>query len=220
MASLSRGKLTLLAILLGAAALTFAWPAMAQEATDAGTTASPDSDSDDFDFDDLDDVEEGEGDDDVEAEEEAAEAGKYKDVEVMTVTANKREEDIQEVPVSVTALGADFVEETGLTDFQGIQKFVPNLAIIGGTDTRSTSVRIRGIGSVGTNAGIDPSVGLFIDGVYQGRAGMSMSDLMDIQGIEVLRGPQGTLYGKNTAAGAISIITKNPSDEPRRSVRS
>ena len=129
------------------------------------------------------------------------------DTEVIFVTANKREEDIQDVAVSVTALDAQFIEKSGLTEFNQIQKFVPNLSIEGGTDTRSTSMRIRGIGSVGTNAGIDPSVGLFIDGVYQGRAGMSMSDLIDVESIEVLRGPQGTLYGKNTAAGLINIRT-------------
>ncbi len=226
MASLSRGKLYSLVIslgvALGVAAQIIAMPVEAQEepaaaATEAESaageaTAAEPSDVDEFDFDDLDeDLDDEVADEDEETAEDPVEADEYKNAEIMTVTANKREENIQEVPVSVTALGADFVEETGLTDFEGIQKFVPNLAILGGTDTRSTSIRIRGIGSVGTNAGIDPSVGLFIDGVYQGRAGMSMSDLMDIQGIEVLRGPQGTLYGKNTAAGLISINTADPS---------
>ena len=105
--------------------------------------------------------------------------------EVIMVTANKREESIQQVAVSMAALSGDFVEKSGLTEFKDIQRFVPNLTIEGGTDTRSTSIRIRGIGSVGTNAGIDPSVGLFIDGIYQGRAGMSMGDLFDIEAIEV-----------------------------------
>jgi len=136
------------------------------------------------------------------------------DAEVIMVTANKREESIQAVAISMAALNADFVEKVGLTDFKDIQKFVPNLLIASGTDTRSTSIRIRGIGSVGTNAGIDPSVGLFIDGIYQGRAGMSMSDLIDIEAVEVLRGPQGSLYGKNTAAGLISVRTRRPEYEP------
>jgi iron complex outermembrane receptor protein len=133
------------------------------------------------------------------------------DVEVILVMANKRAESLQDVPISMVALDGGYLEKAGVTDFSEIQKFVPNLSIEGGTDTRSTSVRIRGIGSVGTNAGVDPSVGLFIDGVYQGRAGMSMGDLGDIEAVEVLRGPQGTLYGKNTAAGLISIRTLRPS---------
>jgi len=134
-----------------------------------------------------------------------------KDVEVILVMANKRAESLQDVPISMVALDGSYLEKAGVTEFAEIQKFVPNLSIEGGTDTRSTSVRIRGIGSVGTNAGVDPSVGLFIDGVYQGRAGMSMGDLADIGAVEVLRGPQGTLYGKNTAAGLISIRTLRPS---------
>ena len=146
----------------------------------------------------------------AEAAAEELEAGALGGVERITVTATKREESFQDVPISMSALDSSFIEESGLTDFTGIQKFVPNMSISGGTDTRSTTIRIRGIGSTGTNAGIDPSVGLFIDGIYQGRAGMSMSDLVDIERVEVLRGPQGTLYGKNTAAGLVHIITKRP----------
>ncbi len=130
----------------------------------------------------------------------------------VVITATKRAEAIQDVPISVTALSGAFLEETGVTEFGQLQQFVPNLQILPVTDSRSTSIRIRGIGSTGTNAGIDPSVGVFIDGIYQGRAGMSVSDLVDIERIEVLRGPQGTLYGKNTAAGAINIHTRNPGD--------
>jgi iron complex outermembrane receptor protein len=113
----------------------------------------------------------------------------------------------------MTALSGETLRDAGVTTFNELQNFVPNLEIIPVTDTRSTSIRIRGIGSVGSNAGIDPSVGVFIDGVYQGRAGMSVGDLLDIERVEVLRGPQGTLYGKNTAAGAINIITRDPDFE-------
>jgi iron complex outermembrane receptor protein len=134
-------------------------------------------------------------------------------LEEILVTANRRVETLQEVPMSVSAFGSDFFKDTGVTNLAGLEQYTPSLKITPGTDSRSTSIRIRGIGSVGTNVGIDPSVGMFIDGVYQGRAGMSVGDLVDIERIEVLRGPQGTLYGKNTAAGAISIITKAPSYE-------
>ena len=135
------------------------------------------------------------------------------DVEEITVTATKRSQNIQDVPISITALGSQTILDAGITRFTELQQFVPNLQIRPVTDTRSTSIRIRGIGSVGNNAGIDPSVGVFIDGVYQGRAGMSVSDLLDIERVEVLRGPQGTLYGKNTAAGAINVVTKRPGNE-------
>ena len=133
-------------------------------------------------------------------------------LEEVLVTASRRVENLQDVAMSVSAYSADFLKDTGVNQLADLEQYTPNLMITPGSDSRSTSVRIRGIGSVGTNIGIDPSVGMFIDGVYQGRAGMSISDLIDVQRIEVLRGPQGTLYGKNTAAGAISIITELPSD--------
>lgn len=134
-------------------------------------------------------------------------------LEEVVVTANRRVESIQEVPMSVTAFTSEFFRDSGVTNLSDLEQYTPSLKITPGTDSSSQSIRIRGIGSVGTNAGIDPSVGVFIDGVYQGRAGMSIGDLMDIERVEILRGPQGTLYGKNTAAGAISIITKTPSTE-------
>ncbi|MFT4823718.1 MAG: iron complex outermembrane receptor protein [Halioglobus sp.] len=134
-------------------------------------------------------------------------------LEEVIVTANRHAQNLQEVAISVTAFTADFFQDTGVTDLAGLEQYTPNLKITPGADSRSTSIRIRGIGSVGSNSGIDPSVGMFIDGVYQGRAGMSIGDLIDIERVEILRGPQGTLYGKNTAAGAISIITLKPAPE-------
>lgn len=135
-------------------------------------------------------------------------------IEQLYVTATKREESLQDVPISMAALDASFLENSGTTKFGQLQQYVPNLRINPITDTRGTIIRIRGIGSVGNNSGIDPSVGVFIDGVYQGRAGMSVGDLLDVERVEVLRGPQGTLYGKNTAAGLIHVISKRPSYEP------
>ncbi|GMG88400.1 TonB-dependent receptor [Biformimicrobium ophioploci] len=140
-----------------------------------------------------------------------SQSGSEPSIEHIIVTANKREQDIQEVPMSVSAFDKNFFKDSGQTDFYALEQYTPSLKIQSGPDTRTTSIRIRGIGSAGSNAGIDPSVGVFIDGVYQGRAGMNISDLVDIERIEVLRGPQGTLYGKNTAAGAINVITSKPS---------
>lgn len=129
------------------------------------------------------------------------------------VTATKREEKLRDVPISVSAYDQDFIEDAGLKGLTELEDYTPGLSIKTGTGSRATTLRIRGIGSPGSNSGIDPSVGTFIDGVYQGRAGMSLIDLVDIERVEVLRGPQGTLYGKNTAAGAINILTNRPSLE-------
>jgi iron complex outermembrane receptor protein len=134
-------------------------------------------------------------------------------LEEVVVTANRREQSMQEVPMSVSAFTSDFFKDTGVKNLSDLEQYTPSLKITPGTDSSAVSIRIRGIGSIGSNVGIDPSVGMFIDGVYQGRAGMSVGDLVDIERVEVLRGPQGTLYGKNTAAGAISILTMKPSTE-------
>ena len=134
-------------------------------------------------------------------------------LEEVIVTATRRTERLQDVPMSVSAFGSDFLQDSGINDLANLDQYTPNLKITPGQSTRATSFRIRGIGSVGSNSGIDPSVGIFLDGVYQGRAGMSIGDLVDVERVEVLRGPQGTLYGKNTAAGALSVITKRPTSE-------
>ncbi len=95
-------------------------------------------------------------------------------LEEVIVTANRRQQSIQEVPMSVTAFTGQFFKDSGVTNLAGLEQYTPSLKITEGTDSNSTSIRIRGIGSVGTNVGIDPSVELFIDGVYQGCAGMSI----------------------------------------------
>jgi iron complex outermembrane receptor protein len=131
-------------------------------------------------------------------------------LEEVIVTASRRTERLQDVAMSVSAFGSDFLKDSGINDLTRLDEYTPNLKVTPGTSASATSFKIRGIGSSGSNAGIDPSVGIFLDGVYQGRAGMSISDLVDVERVEVLRGPQGTLYGKNTAAGALSVITKRP----------
>ena len=137
-------------------------------------------------------------------------ASKSPVLEEVLVTATRRVESLQDVAMSVSAFSEQFLQDSGVTQLTELGQYTPNLRITTATDSRSTSIRIRGIGSVGSNSGVDPSVGLFIDGVYQGRSGMSIGDLVDVRQVEVLRGPQGTLYGKNTSAGAISILTNTP----------
>jgi len=146
------------------------------------------------------------------SEEEADEtpARKTPGAETIIVTSQKREADVQTVPISVTALTESFIDDSGLTQFDQIELYAPNVQIDTAESSRNTTIRIRGIGSIGFNAGIDPAVGIFVDGVYLSRPGQSIGDIFDVQRIEVLRGPQGTLFGKNTAAGAISLVTNDP----------
>jgi iron complex outermembrane receptor protein len=131
-------------------------------------------------------------------------------LEEVLITATRQVENLQDVPLAVSAFSESFFFDSGVRQLSSLDEYTPNLLISEGTDSRSTAIRIRGIGSVGSNSGVDPSVGVFIDGIYQGRAGMSIADLVDVTRVEVLRGPQGTLYGKNTSAGAINVYTNNP----------
>lgn len=125
------------------------------------------------------------------------------------VTATKRAENIQDVPISITAYSAEFIEKSGVDDIHDIALYSPNFTIGNSSQLINTRIAIRGVGSVG-NAGIEPSVGVFIDGVYYPRPGSTIGNLVDIQSFEVLRGPQGTLFGRNTPMGALNITTKDP----------
>ncbi|WP_371395890.1 TonB-dependent receptor [Fretibacter rubidus] len=126
------------------------------------------------------------------------------------VTATKRAESIQDVPISISAYGAEFIEDSGVQDIRDIALYSPNFTISSSSQLSNNRIAIRGVGSVG-NAGIEPSVGVFIDGIYYPRPGAVIGNLMDIQAVEVLRGPQGTLFGRNTPMGALNVRTKDPS---------
>ncbi|MGA0605973.1 TonB-dependent receptor [Phenylobacterium sp. VNQ135] len=140
-------------------------------------------------------------------------------VEEVVVTAQKRAENIQDVPLSVSAYGADMIERAGVQNLQDLATRVPNLNIDASNNLRNTSVAIRGIGSSGSNPGVEPSVGVFLDGVYQPSGGMVQGELLDIASVEVLRGPQGTLYGRNTPVGALNITTQAPRRNPEAKIR-
>ncbi|MBL8773002.1 MAG: TonB-dependent receptor [Phenylobacterium sp.] len=132
------------------------------------------------------------------------------EVETLIVTANKRAENIQDVPMSVTAVSGEFLEKTGVANVTELARFIPSVSISQSNNNRNTTVFVRGIGTSGTNPGIESSVGIFIDGVYILAAGPIQGNLQDISTVEVLRGPQGTLYGRNTPVGAINITSREP----------
>ncbi|MGB5246206.1 MAG: TonB-dependent receptor [Woeseia sp.] len=131
-------------------------------------------------------------------------------IEEVIVTATKRAENIQDVPVSVAAVSAEQMDKMGLMDMEDLSLLVPNFEINSGAIL--PNLYIRGLGG-GTSHSIEQSAGRFVDEVYISRAAINFHPFMDISGVEVLRGPQGTLFGKNTAAGALIIRTADPSDE-------
>jgi len=134
-------------------------------------------------------------------------------LEEVIVTATKRAESLQDIPVSVNAFTSETIQEAGISNAGDLAIMTPALNINVNQSPFNARMTIRGIGTAQTDPALEPSVGLFVDGVFLGRSGLGMADLTDIERIEVLQGPQGTLYGKNTNAGAISVITKRPNFE-------
>ena len=135
-------------------------------------------------------------------------------VEEIVVSARKRDEFLEDTPVSVTALGADTLREVGVTQLSDIQDLVPNLQFRSGRNGITAGVQIRGIGTASPELAFDPGVGIYVDGVYLPRAFGQIVDVIDVEQIEVLRGPQGTLFGKNTVGGAINLTTVKPQPVP------
>jgi iron complex outermembrane receptor protein len=131
-------------------------------------------------------------------------------LEEVMVTAQKRVESLQDVPISVAAVSGEQIEDQGLVSLEAISASIPTLHI--GEAQIGEQLFIRGIGS-GVNAGFEQSVGTFVDGIYYGRGRSSRNALFDVERVEVLKGPQGTLFGKNTIAGALNITTAKPTDD-------
>lgn len=142
-----------------------------------------------------------------------AAAQESRSVDVITVTAQKREQGIQDVPVAVTAYNEELLLNAGVHDLKDLAIISPGLNVTSTTSEFVTTARIRGIGTVGDNPGLESSVGIVIDGVPRARNGVGFNDLGELERIEVLRGPQGTLFGANTTAGIINIVTKRPEFE-------
>jgi iron complex outermembrane receptor protein len=133
--------------------------------------------------------------------------------EEIIVTATKREQTLQDVPISVAVTGQQTLEKAQIRDLIDLQSVVPSLKVAQLNAVGQTNFIIRGFGNGNGNDGIESSVGVFIDGVYRSRSGSALDDLPEVERIEVLRGPQSTLFGKNVSAGAISIVTKQPAFE-------
>jgi iron complex outermembrane receptor protein len=134
-------------------------------------------------------------------------------IEEIVVTATKREENVQDVPVAVTVLSSQTIENQNAVGFEGLQALIPSASFRKGNTTRNSSVIIRGLGTISFSTAAEPSVSTVVDGVVLGRSGQAFGDLYELERMEVLRGPQGTLFGKNASAGVVNITTKRPTDE-------
>jgi outer membrane receptor protein involved in Fe transport len=134
-------------------------------------------------------------------------------LETITVTAQKRAQNLQEVPVSVTAFTGDEMAEAVIKDMYDLQTNVPGLGAFQSQSATNSSFSIRGVGTSSQNFGLESSVGLYVDGVYRARQNSMINNLVDVAAVEVLRGPQGTLFGKNTPSGAILVSTVKPSHD-------
>ncbi|MGH8422130.1 MAG: TonB-dependent receptor, partial [Pseudomonas fluorescens] len=131
------------------------------------------------------------------------------------VTATKRSESVQDVPLAVSAFDAEQLQKTGVANVREMVRLVPSLRISGAqAESFNANITIRNLGTNSTNIGVESAVGVFVDGVYRSRSNVSIIDLPGLERLEVLRGPQGTLFGINTSVGAVNVITKAPGFEP------
>jgi Outer membrane receptor for ferrienterochelin and colicins len=135
------------------------------------------------------------------------------DIETIIVTAQKREQNIQDIPVAVTALSGERLTQLTISDVFDLQQSVPSLLVRQNQVATTSTFSIRGVGTSGSNFGLESSVGLYVDGVYRARQNSMINEMVDIEAVEVLRGPQGTLFGRNTPSGAVLMKTVAPQQE-------
>jgi len=147
------------------------------------------------------------------AQDDVAEEETTRTLQTVTITATKREQTLQDVPIAVSVVDDSTIARAAIVDLNDLQSVVPSLTVGQLQSSANTNFIIRGFGNGANNAGIEPSVGVFIDGVYRSRSASQISDLPNIQRVEVLRGPQSTLFGKNASAGVVSVVTKKPQYE-------
>ncbi len=147
------------------------------------------------------------------AQDAGATQSKSRRLEAIVVTARRRSEDPEKVPVAISAFSSQDLQDLQAVDVAGIQGAVPNLNIVQGRGSSSNvNIFIRGIGQPDALQSFDPGVGFYVDDVYYSRINGALMDLFDVDHVEVLRGPQGTLYGMNSTGGAVKVVTKKPSD--------
>ncbi|HEX4599678.1 MAG TPA: TonB-dependent receptor [Burkholderiaceae bacterium] len=148
-----------------------------------------------------------------------AAAQEAQELEQVVVTAQKRQQNIQDVPIAITALGAEDLKDKGVTDIHTLGNLTPGVNLDAGApfsgDSSVLSASIRGIGQDDFAFNLDPGVGVYLDGVYLARTIGANQNLLDVERVEILKGPQGTLFGRNTIGGAISIVTHTPGKEAR-----
>ncbi len=147
------------------------------------------------------------------AQDAAVEEEEEDDSNIIIVTASKRETTLQELPVSVSVTSADTIEQAQIRDLLDLQTVAPSLTVSQNQSSSNATFIIRGFGNGANNVGIEPSVGVFIDGVFRSRSAGQIGDLANVARVEVLRGPQSTLFGKNASAGVISVVTREPQYE-------
>lgn len=139
-------------------------------------------------------------------------------VDEIIVTAQKREQSVQDVPVSISTFAGEFIEDSGIDTLQQLGQYTPNLSLAYSSQVANNRVIMRGVGSVG-NSAIEPSVAVFVDGIYIPRPSSIVGTLTDLEIVEVLRGPQGTLFGRNASMGALNIRTRKPTEELSGNIR-
>ncbi|MGH8122475.1 MAG: TonB-dependent receptor plug domain-containing protein, partial [Rudaea sp.] len=142
----------------------------------------------------------------------ASSKGGEQQLQAVTVTAEKRKENLREVPIAVTVVTADALAHANTPNTASLIQLVPSLTFRQGTTNLNSSLNIRGIGTLSFSPGSEPSVSTVIDGVVYAESGMAFTDLLDPERVEVLQGPQGTLFGINASGGVLNIVTANPTN--------
>ncbi len=145
------------------------------------------------------------------AQDEAADAPVVRDDNVIIVTATRRAQDVQDIPLAVTAISPQQLDNQGVVNIQQVTALAPSFSSSQAQlASGSVVLRVRGVGTTSNNIGFESAVGIFIDGAYQSRPGVALGEFVDVERVEVLRGPQGTLFGRNTSAGALNVTNVRP----------